>query len=269
MSARFALRGVGILGPGRAGWHAARDVLAGAAPWRDEAVATPELQGLPVTERRRVNALSRWSIAVAEEAASSLDGDARASLCAVFASADGDGEVLLQSLGALASADPRLSPTLFHNSVFNAPAGYWSIATRSTGWATMLCGGEGSVAAALLEGASQALVSAGAVLCVVADLGFPDRLADLYPSRRPFACALVLDAGGARDDALGSIEIGADFEEPGSDAASDGHDAIGRAFGGNASAAALPLFARIARRDPGPVRLPVDDGRALLVRYLA
>ena len=261
MSAPLTVRGIGVLAPGLAGWTAARDVFAGKRPWSDGPVASPDVQRLPVTERRRVNATSRWAIAVADEAVSSLDGAARAPMSAVFASADGDGDVLDQTLAALASAEPSLSPTLFHNSVFNAPIGYWSIATRSTGWATMICAGEGSVAAALLEGASQALAARVPVLCVCVDLRYPDRLAGLHAASRSFAFGIVLDAASATGGQA-SITIGDLVSGEAGDRSSD---PLQEAFDGNAAAAAIPLLLRIARATGGRVTLPYLDGQALRV----
>jgi hypothetical protein len=259
VSAPLTVRGIGVLAPGLAGWTAARDVFAGTLPWRDGPVASPDVRQLPVTERRRVNATSRWAIAVADEAVASLDGATRAPMSAVFASADGDGDVLDQTLAALASAEPSLSPTLFHNSVFNAPIGYWSIATRSTGWATMICAGEGSFAAALLEGASQAQASRGPVLCVCVDLGYPDRLAGLHAPSRSFACGIVLDVSSAASG-LASVTIGELVSAEPGDRSSD---RLRDAFEGNAAAAAIPLLARIARGTGGVVTLPYLDDQAL------
>jgi hypothetical protein len=261
MSAALTVRGIGLLAPGLAGWTAGRDVFAGKRPWSDAAVVSPDVQQLPVTERRRVNATSRWAIAVAEEAAASLDGTARVPMSGVFASADGDGDVLDHTLAALASAEPTLSPTLFHNSVFNAPIGYWSIATRSTGWATMICAGEGSVAAALLEGASQALAARVPVLCVCVDLGYPHRLAGLHAMSRSFAFGIVLDASSTARG-VASITIGDLVSGEASDRSSD---RLQEAFDGNAAAAAIPLLARIARGTGGVVTLPYLDGQALRV----
>jgi len=261
VSAPLTVRGIGVLAPGLAGWAAAREVLAGNAPWNDGTIASPDVRQLPVTERRRVNATSRWAIAVADEASSSLDEAARTPMSAVFASADGDGDVLDQTLAALASAEPSLSPTLFHNSVFNAPIGYWSIATRSTGWATMICAGEGSVAAALLEGASQALAARVPVLCVCVDLAYPDRLAALRAPGRSFAFGIVLDASWPAGG-LATIAIG---ELVGDESGDRSSDRLRTAFAGNAAAAAIPLLACIARGTGGAMTLPYLDGQGLRI----
>ena len=265
VSVTLAVRGIGVLGPGLAGWAIAREVLAGAIPWRDEPLAPPEVRQLPVTERRRVNGTSRFAIAVAEEAMAGLGAGERPPVSAVFASADGDGDVLDQTLAALASPEPTLSPTLFHNSVFNAPVGYWSIATRSTGWATMICAGEGSVAAALLESASQAMASRAPVLCVCVDLGYPERLAGLHALARSFACALVLDADPAVG-ALATIGIGTGPVHAATERVAD---PMVSAFARNDAAAAIPLLARIAARKGGAVALPYLGGQSLRVEVVA
>ena len=73
------------------------------------------------------------------------------SLASVFASANGDGVVIDAILRMLASTPHAVSPTQFHNSVHNAPSGYWGIAMRATPASTSLCGYDGSLACGLIE----------------------------------------------------------------------------------------------------------------------
>ena len=188
-------------------------------------------------------------------------------MSAVFASADGDGDVLDQTLAALASPSPSLSPTLFHNSVFNAPVGYWSIATRSTGWATMICGGEGSVAAALLEAASQADGLGGAVLCVCVDLGYPDAPRGASRSGPLVRVRHRARSEAGRDRGLG--DRSRSTRRRSRRMAVPTQDAWSARFAGNAAAAAIPLLARVARRESGRVLLPGPDGQVLGVRVVA
>ena len=81
---------------------------------------------LAPNERRRAGTVMRLALAVAGEAAG-MAGLPAAAMRNVFASANGDGAVIHALLEELARPDPQLSPTQFHNSVHNAPAGYWSI----------------------------------------------------------------------------------------------------------------------------------------------
>ena len=101
---------------------------------------------LPPTERRRANDMAQLAINVAAQAVLELPADEVTRLPCIFSSADGDGRVLGDMLDALAQSNVALSPTLFHNSVFNAPGGYWSIATHCEAAATTLCAGDGSFA---------------------------------------------------------------------------------------------------------------------------
>jgi hypothetical protein len=85
-----------------------------------------------------------------------------------------------------------MSPTRFHNSVHNAPAGYWSIFARSRAPSTTLCGYDASFAAGLLEAAAQTTVEQRPVLLVAYDLPSPEPLRKLSLVSRPFAAALLL-----------------------------------------------------------------------------
>ena len=62
-------------------------------------------------------------------AMTNLSGIAAPDAAVVFASGDADGENLHHILESLATPEHEVSPTRFHNSVHNAAAGYWNIAT--------------------------------------------------------------------------------------------------------------------------------------------
>jgi hypothetical protein len=67
-------------------------------------------------------------------------------------------------------------PTRFHNSVHNAPAGYWGIATGCTAASTSLCAYDATFAAALLETATQVQASGQAAVLVAFDTAYPQPL---------------------------------------------------------------------------------------------
>ncbi|MET0042628.1 MAG: beta-ketoacyl synthase chain length factor, partial [Candidatus Thiodiazotropha sp. 6PLUC3] len=58
----------------------------------------------------------------------------------VFSSSEGDLDIIDQICLALSQEDRPVSPTQFHNSVHNAPAGYWSIGSGSHQGSTSLGG---------------------------------------------------------------------------------------------------------------------------------
>ncbi|MBW4089731.1 MAG: beta-ketoacyl synthase chain length factor [Proteobacteria bacterium] len=202
---RAAIGGVGVWGPGLAGWPAARAVLAGTAPWQPDEGLPPAPALLAPAERRRAGAATRLALAVAAEACAGA-GVAAGSLPGVFATSNGDGVVVGALLETLASDAPQVSPTQFHNSVHNAAAGYWTIATASRAPVTCLSGHDGSFAAGLLRATAEVCSTGGPVLLVVYDLPVPPPMMALRGTRFAFATALVLVPAAAVAPGAGEME---------------------------------------------------------------
>ena len=238
---RAYVDGVGLLAPGLDGWRAARAVLAGEARYAPGEMPRPAAELLPPAERRRCGDLVKLALHVGAEALA--PGGARADeLATVFTCATGNGEVLHQTCETLAGTARDVSPTRFHNSVHNAVAGYWSIATGARAPSTSLCADMGSFAVGLLEAAVQVRAERRPVLLVAYDLPPPPPLAAAVPCTVPFGLALLLaPARGA--SSLGSVELAV---------AHDGAEAtladpsLERMRTGNAAAQALPLLAALA-----------------------
>ncbi len=219
-------------------------MLAGEAPHVLTPVARPAPQILPPAERRRCAPLVGWTLTVAQEAVGA-SGLQAAELAVVFASSDGDGDIVHRLCTALAAPGAAVSPTDFHNSVHNAATGYWSIAARSAAPSTALCAYDGSFAAGLLEAACQIAAEARPVLLVAVDLPYPPPLAPYRPVKHGLAVALVLVPGDQLQISLG--------RDPATAAPLAG-------FENNAAAAALPLLAALARPGPATVDLPLGEG---------
>lgn len=183
--------GVAVRGPGLDGWAASRAILSGEQPYEPRDIALPPLALLSPTERRRTGPVARLAMLVAMEA-SETAGIAPGSLRSVFGSSNGDGAVVTSILEVLASADPQVSPTQFHNSVHNAPAGYWSIGTGSAQPATCLGAHDGTFAASLLKSMAELRVEREPVLLCVYDAPMPEPLASLRPTGAAFGAGLVL-----------------------------------------------------------------------------
>jgi hypothetical protein len=187
----FYVHAVGVLGPGLDGWASTRAILSGREPYHARSTKNPVPDILPATERRRSSEAARLAIAVAQEALEA-GGIFSGGLATVFASSDGDGDITHKICQSLAGADRDVSPTLFHNSVYNAPAGYWSIATGSRSGSTSLCAHDLSFAAGLLEAAVQVTVERQPVMMIASDLPFPAPLYAVRPIDHSFAVALLL-----------------------------------------------------------------------------
>lgn len=189
---RIHIEGIGLLGPALSNWQDAGAALRGEAVFQPQPVKLPPPEMLPPAERRRSGDAIKLSMAVGLAAVRDAGADA-AMLANVFSSTGGDCDNCHNILDALASADRLISPTRFHNSVHNAPAGYWGIATQCTAASTSLCTYDATFGAGLLEAAAQALSSGERCLLVAFDTAYPEPLYSLRPIPHAFGLGLVLN----------------------------------------------------------------------------
>ena len=188
---RAYIEGIGLCGPGLAGWVQAVPILAGKMDYVPAAAEIPSSALLPANERRRAPKTVKLALAAAAEAFGAAGRDA-ADAATVFASSGGDGETIHDILTMLAAPARELSPTKFHNSVHNAAAGYWSIATGAVTASTSLCAHDDSFAAGLLEACAQATAAQEAVALIAYDVPYPAPLFAARPVGAVFGVALVL-----------------------------------------------------------------------------
>jgi len=184
------LSGVGLIAPGLCGWEQARPVLAGEVPYVHADFQSPAPQILPPTERRRAGGAVRLALSVAQQAvehAGLLPGE----VATVFATADGDADNMHALCETLASDDRQVSPTRFHNSVQNAPAGYWTIAAGCRAGSNTVSAAYGIAGQGLLEAVTQSAAEQRAVMLVAYDLPMPEPLAALRAAQPPCGIALV------------------------------------------------------------------------------
>lgn len=191
---RVFVEGISVLGPAMPDWNRAREILAaGDTPFAPQPIQLPAPELLPSSERRRAGDAIKLSMAAALAAVRDADADA-AQLPNVFSSTGGDCENCHNILETLASDDRQISPTRFHNSVHNAPAGYWSIATRCTAASTSICAYDAGFGAGLIEAAAQTLATGERCLLVAFDTKYPQPLYAQRPIPHYFAVGLVLNA---------------------------------------------------------------------------
>jgi hypothetical protein len=183
--------GVGLLGTGLEGWVGAKHILGGQTDYEPRPIAIPSPSSLPPPERRRVGLAVKVALAVAHEAVETAKADP-ARLAAVFASSGADGDNCDAICRVLASEDRHISPTRFHNSVHNASAGYWGIASGAMTPATVLCAYDASFGAGLLEAVAQVAIDGVGTLLVAYDAPYPDPLHSKRPLPAPFGLALTL-----------------------------------------------------------------------------
>lgn len=191
------VHGVGLAAPGLPDWPRAQTVLRGDTAYYPEALPAFRTDRLPRNESRRMGAGVKLAFRVAEQA---CGADWAASAATVFASAAADLSIADRNCKALNTPGRAVSPTQFHNSVHNAAAGYWSIATGSRAPANSLSGGRDSFTVALCDAWAMLAMEHNPVLLVcfdaVGDNMLQDACRDMHDS---LALALLLSpqASGA------------------------------------------------------------------------
>jgi 3-oxoacyl-(acyl-carrier-protein) synthase len=175
MSHTIYIQSIGLFGTGFENWQSAEKILSDELPYVATPAVPPSPDWLPPAERRRTSDIIRLAMVAGKEALANAQSSPSES-ATVFSSSGGSGEVIHQICESLASDDRDVSPTRFHNSVHNAPAGYWGIAAKNEWPSTSLCGHDESFAVGLVEAIAQAKSQSHSVLLLVHDLPYPEPL---------------------------------------------------------------------------------------------
>ncbi len=194
------LDGIGFWAPGWANWHEGRAGLRGELQ-ADPAVIKPNPALLAAAERRRAPLPVLLACEVAAQACAE-SGHAIDTLASVFVSTHGDLIITDYMCSTLASAPRELSPIKFHNSVHNAPAGYWTIAANCHAASTSISSWHSSFAVALFEAAVQANADHLPVLLAAYDTDSPGPLAEVSPASTIFGVAMVVSPARDHDASL-------------------------------------------------------------------
>ena len=225
--------------------------VAGFAVCNPQGGARPQPAILPPNERRRAPDTVAVALAVAQAACANAGRDP-AQLPTVFASTYGDLAITDYMCSTLAKAPTTLSPTRFHNSVHNAAAGYWSIATGCHQPYCALGAGRYTFANGLFAAALQVCADQTDVLYVAYDIDAHGAQARIAQSHGLLGVALVL----TRDGADRRLELAA--------LAESSADAI-VAGSANAMAAGLLLITALERGAPDLLCLPLGPESTLQV----
>jgi len=252
----FFIDGVAFWAPTLPGWPLARSVFRGEAEPLAVAAKRPAPELLAAAERRRAPDTVALALEVAAAAVREA-GRSADTLPSIFTSSNGDLGVNDYMCSTLATQPTAISPTKFHNSVHNAAAGYWTMATHCREASTALSAFDASFAAGLLEAAVQCQADARAVLLVAFDVEAVGALRSVAASQGLLACALVL-APSASDRTIAAFEWSL---AAGPAEAPAYRSAAARTLAGNAMADALPLLEAIAGDG-----IPHDGAGALALR---
>ena len=247
---KVGLYGMGLMAEGLPDWDTARSVLRGEAAYMRQPHRTPRTGGLGANEARRCPLPARFVIDAGLQALA-MSPYAAAVVASVFSSASGDLEIADKNCRGLAGTSPALSPTLFHNSVHNAVAGYWGMATGAQTRSISLSAFDDSFAAGLLEALTIVTVDGEPTLYVAYDMVPPPAFVPVRRLSASFAVALVLGPVGngpyAILDATWTAACGTEtiMDDP----------VLEQLRAQNPAARSLPLLAAVARTGKAAIRL--------------
>ncbi len=254
---RIGIRGIGVWGPGIRDWDGFCALVAGKP--HDAGWQAPAPAAIPARERRRAPLMVRLAVEVAGQACTNAGIDAH-DIATVFASSMGDTEITDYLCRTLAGESKMLSPTRFHNSVHNAPAGYWSISSANRAPSSSVAASRESFPAAMLEACVQSTAEARPVLLVVSDIVVPGPLGEVYPIGEPFGAALLLDADVSDDDAW-TVTVEPQPDRPAWP--TPGHPVLAALAENNPAARSVALLEAVAGNGGGPLQWPLNGSTGL------
>ena len=240
--------GIGLIAPGLPDWAIAAAVLRGEQGHTPAPTLLPVPELLPPAERRRASRVIKLSLGVGLEAVKQAGADA-STLATVFSASGADGHNCHALCEQLAGEDRQISPTRFHNSVHNAAAGYWGIATRAMAPCQVIGAYDASFGAGLLDALAQVAVDGQPVLLIAYDSEYPEPLRAKRDTPDCGAVALLLSPEA--EGALGVLTVA-----PTTEAAEPMPGASLEALRTSIPAMrALPLLRRVAAGQGGEVVL--------------
>lgn len=261
----ICIDGIGCWAPGWADWSSARRGLKGELQ-ADPAVIKPLPSLLAAAERRRAPLPVLLACEISAQACAAA-GHAADSLPSVFAATHGDLVITDYMCTTLATAPRELSPIRFHNSVHNAPAGYWTIAAHCHAGSTSISSWHSTFAIALFEAAVQALADDTPVLLAAYDAESPGPLGEVSPSTTQFGISMVVSPPNGRSPTL-RIELGANDETTNTADPLPPEFAM-LAMNNPMAAQSLPLLAMLANSRQGKVRIMAGKQSSLAVECCA
>lgn len=251
MNAAAYIDAIGLLAPGLSSWSVALPVLSGTTPYETTALVPVQPASLPPNERRRAPLAVRMALRACEDAMSSSSVPS-ADLASVFATSDADMDIVHRICSTLAAPVRAVSPTDFHNSVHNAAAGYWSIASAARRASSAIAAYDYGLVTGLREALALLAVDNTDVLLVLYDVPPPPPLYATRPIAQPAAVSFVLTRKPSAN-ALARLSLCAAATE------TTMNDAALEALRQNNPALrALPLLEALALRKSGVIGVKTD-----------
>ena len=256
------IAGVGAWGSYFENWQALQALLSGAL-LPDAKFKGPKPGIIPANERRRAPLPVKLAVESSWQATQHAGVEPDTLTC-VFVSGLGDTELTDYMCKTLASEHKELSPTKFHNSVHNAPAGYWTISTGTMCAANSVAGYEASVSLTLLEAMIQCETEDKPMLLTFYDAPVADILTPVLPNQESFAFSLVVMP--SHYDVEGPLLTARvqSHEQAPWPALRSKSDYLGKLYNENPAAKVLCL-AELLEQSEGEIEMPLSSGTTLTI----
>lgn len=244
------IESIGLQAPGLEGWQDSLQILLGKTPYESLPLSKYSPQFLPANERRRTTPTIKLALRTAEATVQNYTHADIASMPTLFCCVDGDTEISAKMTRAILQDEPMVSPIHFHNSVHNAPAGYWMIGQGNQQAASAISAGQYQIGNSLIEAMSQLHETTPKMLLVMYDLPIDPIIETYQPDIQPFGVGLVISLQKT-EKSLAKLELNLN----------PGQKNLPREewFGENSAAQLLPLLKTLAQRQNGTFHYPLSD----------
>ena len=237
------IQSIGLQAPGLEGWQVSKAVLRGERAYQSSPLSPYSPAFLPANERRRTTDTIRLGLRSAQDTLAAYPGEPPMLMPTLFACVDGDTEISAKMTAAILADEPMVSPIHFHNSVHNAPAGYWMIGQKNRAPSSSISVGEYQLANSFVEAITQLSEGWEALLLVMYDLPIDPIIETYQPDMQAFGVGFLLTLT-PNEHTLAEINLNVD------------HQAClpplpCEWFGANQSAQVLPLLKGLARGEAG------------------
>lgn len=246
--------------------HSLNQLLQG-APQTTPPMTGPKPLVIPANERRRAPLSVRLAVETSWQATENI-GVSPQNLASVFVSGYGDTNLTDYMCKALASENKLLSPTKFHNSVHNAPAGYWTISTGAMRAANSVAGCGHSVSIALMEAFIQCQVENAPVLITFYDAPVAAIMRPVLDNAQAFAGSLIIyPTSSSRDGLTVTATLSSETVEWPSLRTTNTY--LQQLYDKNPAAKLLCLFEKLYAPAPSsaPICLPLNHSSSMLLRF--
>jgi hypothetical protein len=236
--------------------------LTGVKNLQNEAFPKLTLDMLPINERRRTTLLIKLALNTAKTLL--IDNNIKKATQLVFASSDSDMEITHKLCQSLAQEDKVISPTQFHNSVHNAPAGYFTIAKNIHTNATSISSGNETFGVGLLEAIVQTISEKMQTLLVAYDMKAPEPLNQKRNFKYSVGIGLKLSLKKEPDN-IGNIQFEiVSFESKKKNFCQN--ESLEKVRYGNPIGEGLPLLEALLKKQTMDIYLPYSMNKQLLIK---